>query len=254
MESSSSTPCVGSARADHEESTRWQNLALSRVPLCLPGAPRTIVLPVHDRLASPSPPPCPAPPHILVVHRSPSPARRQHPARPERLPRRLTNVGTTPNPALVPFVQTLDVPLLDDDRYRVAMALQTTLRWLIVSPMFEAGPGPASPPQTPRRRRASLLEGTAPVTGAPLVSQLGRWRERSCACSLLEESVIQRSCHDQSETSREATHGLQGRRPKGPHRSRWRRSRADVGRDSMWRQFRQYQCEWKGDVVVRVVG
>ena len=60
MESSSSTPCVGSARADHEESTRWQDLALSRVPLCLPGAPRTIVLPVHDRLASPSPPPLPS--------------------------------------------------------------------------------------------------------------------------------------------------------------------------------------------------
>ena len=146
MESSSSTPCASSARADHEESTRWQDLALSSVPLCLPGAPRTIVLLVHDRLASPSPP------HLarrLGTFWWYTGARRgaNTGPRPKRLPRRLTNVGTMPNPALVPFVQTPDVPLLDDDRYRVAMALQTTLRWLVVSPMFEAGPGPASPPQ-----------------------------------------------------------------------------------------------------------
>src|SRR5664279_4387962 len=109
--------------------------------------------------------------------------------------------------------------------------------------------GPSSPPPTPCGRWASILEVSIPVTRASLVSQLGRWRERSCACSLLQESVIQRSCHDQSETSPEATRGLQGTSPKDPHRSRWRRSRADVGRDSMRRQFRQYQFKWKGDLV-----
>ena len=35
---------------------------------------------------------------------------------------------------------------LDADRYRVAAALVTALRWLIVSPMFEAGPTPTVRP------------------------------------------------------------------------------------------------------------
>ena len=54
MEFSSSTPYVGSARVDHRESTRWPNLAVSRVPLCLPGAPTRIVLPIHHRPTLPS--------------------------------------------------------------------------------------------------------------------------------------------------------------------------------------------------------
>ena len=33
-------------------------------------------------------------------------------------------------------------PTRDADRYRVAVALVTALRWLIVSPTFEAGPTP----------------------------------------------------------------------------------------------------------------
>ena len=35
---------------------------------------------------------------------------------------------------------------LEADRYRVAVALVTALRWLIVSPMFEAGPTPTRKP------------------------------------------------------------------------------------------------------------
>src|SRR5665811_580748 len=67
---------------------------------------------------------------------------------------------------------------LDADRYRVAVALVTALRWLIVSPMFEAGPTPRWPYSPPRRRRAFLGEATTPVTRASLVSQLVslRWR------------------------------------------------------------------------------
>src|SRR5680860_451951 len=61
---------------------------------------------------------------------------------------------------------------LDADRYRVAVALVTALRWLIVSPMFEAGPTPRCPYSPPRRRRAFLGEATTPVTRASLVSQL----------------------------------------------------------------------------------
>src|SRR5665811_1118008 len=68
---------------------------------------------------------------------------------------------------------------LDADRYRVAVALVTALRWLIVSPMFEAGPTPRCPYSPPRRRRAFLGEATTPVTRASLVSQLGSLTGRS---------------------------------------------------------------------------
>src|SRR5680860_541890 len=67
---------------------------------------------------------------------------------------------------------------LDADRYRVAVALVTALRWLIVSPMFEAGPTPRCPYSPPRRRRAFLGEATIPVTRASLVSQLGGCHQR----------------------------------------------------------------------------
>jgi hypothetical protein len=101
----------------------------------------TIVLKVHHRPTLPS-----------ASARSgrtpdPSPPRPPAPARPKRLTRRLTNGVTMPATPRIRFVQTLDVPLLDDDRDRVAMSCETTLRWLIVRPMFESGPGPASPPQ-----------------------------------------------------------------------------------------------------------
>jgi len=40
------------------------------------------------------------------------------------------------------LIQDHRLGLFDVDRYRVAVALVTALRWLIVSPMFEARPTP----------------------------------------------------------------------------------------------------------------
>jgi len=46
--------------------------------------------------------------------------------------------------------RTLALPTRDADRYRVAVAFVTALRWLIVSPMSEAGPTPTgNRPATP---------------------------------------------------------------------------------------------------------
>jgi len=47
--------------------------------------------------------------------------------------------------------RTLALTARDDDRYRVAVAFVTALRWLIVSPMSEAGPSP-----TGKRRRHAV--------------------------------------------------------------------------------------------------
>ena len=54
---------------------------------------------------------------------------------------------------------------LDADRYRVAVALVTALRWLIVSPMFEAVPTPPRQAASHADTRALIDEATKRFRG-----------------------------------------------------------------------------------------
>src|ERR1035437_5670334 len=89
--------------------------------------------------------------------------------------------------------RTLALTARDDDRYRVAVAFVTALRWLIVSPMSEAGRSQQETPP-PRRRRAFLHEATIPATRASLVSQLASLTRQSLRPSVLNKGRLALLC------------------------------------------------------------